>query len=124
MAKIFEAESNISIAHRLPGRGIPKPIIVKFSFRIAESDIKREGSLREDKNNQFKDLKPSKISVVLVSPCLITCAVTNAFLALGRKSGPISSRSTTIKKMYRVNIYDAIEVQGNSVDDFISFFRA
>ena len=46
------SEVDISIAHRLPGRGATKPIIVKFARRVAKINIMRQKrQLRNDNSN-------------------------------------------------------------------------
>ena len=115
-------ERDISIAHRLPTRnGRVKPIIVKFSRRVAKIDVMRnKKKLREEQSDirVFEDLtKPRSTFLNLMK--------TDKNLAsVWTKEGVIFYKWHDNERVYKLNnLYDGGIELGYNVDDVLSCFR-
>ena len=115
-------ERDISIAHRLPTRnGRVKPIIVKFSRRVAKIDImKKKKKLREEQSDirVFDDLTKPRTN-------FFNLMKTDKNLAsVWTKEGVIFYKWHDNERVYKLNnLYDGGIELGYNVDDVLSCFR-
>ena len=115
------SEVDISIAHRLPGRGATKPIIVKFARRVAKINIMRQKrQLRNDNSNVriVEDITKARSNFIRMMRSNETIT------SVWTKENAIFYTKVNDNNRYRFNnLYDGAKDLGYSHEDLLYCFR-
>ena len=126
IAEMIEAdvkEVDISVAHRLPARGPTRPIIVKFSRRVAKIELmRRKRELKSKENGKeiriVEDVSKARANFMGM------LRADDRFNYVWSKEGTIYYTKVNDEKFYRItNLLDGAYELGYSIGDVLNCFR-